>query len=142
MRRLFRPCVLILAAALMAGGCSESTAVTPTTPTAPAPTITETFTGTIGPNGAHTYPFSSGSGTVTLTLTSVRPDKTKPLGISIGTWSGTACTVGTGLFNDAATEGTTITGNVTAFGLLCVRIYDGAGLITAPTTYIVTVIHP
>jgi hypothetical protein len=50
--------------------------------------------------------------------------------------------VGTGLFADAAFQGHVITANVSQIGALCARVYDGAGEITAPTTYVITVQHP
>ena len=144
MRRLTqRPVALLTAVATVAwlsAGCgSKSSTVTATTPTS---TTTETFTGTISANNGHTYPFVSSAGTLTLTLTSVVPDANVALGISLGTWSGLACTVGTGLFNDTAKQGNVITGQVSAIASLCARVYDGAGQITAPTTYVITVVHP
>jgi hypothetical protein len=131
---------LALAAISIGCGSDNDTPTTPT-PTPTAPATTELFSGIISAANGHTYPFVSLPGTVTLTLTTVTPDTT-PLGISIGTWSGSACTVGTGLFNDAATQGTVITANVSQIGALCARVYDGAGLIAAPTTYLITVVHP
>jgi hypothetical protein len=146
MRRLIQRCAvaaLLVAAATTAGcGNDDNPSGTPTTPTVPAPQTTETFSGTLTANNAHTFPFTSGAGTLTLTLVSVAPDSAIALGVSIGTWSGTACTVGTGLFNDTALQGATITGQVSTFGNLCARVYDGAGQIAAPTTYKITVVHP
>ena len=133
--------VVALVVAAAALSCGDDPAGTPTGPTPTTPRTTETFSGTLSANGAHTYPFISGSGTLTLTLTTVTPD-TVALGISLGTWSGTSCTVGTGLFNDAATKGAAISGQLTSTGSLCARVYDGAGQITAPTTYTITVVHP
>jgi hypothetical protein len=144
MRRLTQHRLVAAAAvALATVACgSSSTSSTPSTPTTPTASTTETFSGTITANGGHTYPFNSSSGTLTLTLTTVAPVSTTPIGISLGTWSGVSCTVGTGLFNDAATQGTSITGQVSTIGSLCARVYDGAGLLTAPTTYTITVVHP
>jgi hypothetical protein len=127
--------------ALLGAGCGAA-ATTPTTPTPVATTTTETFTGTLSANNGHTYPFVSGVGTIRLTLTSVVPDANVALGISIGTWSGTSCTVGTGLFNDTATQGTTITGQASSIASLCARVYDGAGQVVAPATYVISVVHP
>jgi len=145
MRRLIRhraAAALLVAAATTAGCGSDTTTGTPTTPTVTTPRTTETFTGTINTSNAHTYPFVSGAGTLTVTLNSVAPDSAIAIGISIGTWNGTTCTVGTGLFNDTAIQGSTLTGQVTTTGNLCARVYDGAGQVVAPTTYTITVIHP
>jgi hypothetical protein len=131
----------LVAVALATVACGSSSTTTPTTPT-PTASTTETFSGTLAANGGHTYPFVSSTGTLTLTLTTVTPDSTIALGISLGTWSGASCTVGTGLFNDTAIQGTSITGQVSTIGSLCARVYDGAGLVTAPTTYTITVVHP
>ena len=127
---------------MLSAACGSKSTTTTTTATTAASTTTETFTGTISANNGHTYPFVSSVGTITLTLTSVLPDSGVALGISLGTWSGSACTVGTGLFNDTATKGTVITGQASSIASLCARVYDGAGQIVAPTTYIITVVHP
>jgi len=142
MRRFVHHRILAaLALTAVSVGCGSDTPTTPTNPPVAPPTTTELFSGIISAANGHIYPFVSLPGTVTLTLTTVSPDTT-PLGISIGTWSGSACTVGSGLFNDAATQGHVITANVSQIGALCARVYDGAGQITAPTTYLITVVHP
>lgn len=146
MRRVTRLCaagaLLLVAATTIGCGDDNNSAGTPTTPSVPAPRTTETFSGTLSANNAHTYPFLSQAGTLTITLVSVAPDNTVALGISLGTWNGSSCTVGTGLFSDTAVQGTVITGQVTTFGSLCARVYDGAGQVAAPTTYTITVVHP
>jgi len=45
------------------------------------------------------------------------------------------------LTNDAAVQGTTLTGSVTAQGTLCARVYD-VGKATTPLDYQITVVHP
>jgi hypothetical protein len=133
---------LLSAALLVATVACGSSSSTPTTPTTPVNPVTETFPGSIGPNGAATFPFTiSRAGTVTATLTTVGPDSTTLIGFSIGTWSGTTCSVGTGLFQDKAVQGSTIVANVSAPGTLCLRVYDG-GTITDTTTFSVDVSHP
>jgi len=130
--------VLMLSLALVSCGDDTTTPTTPTTPT----TITETFSGTVNQNGAITHTFSSTtSGAVSATLTTLGPDSTAILGMSLGTWNGATCAVV--LANDKATQGTVITGGVSAFGNLCVRAYD-VGNITpsTPFTYEITVVHP
>ena len=113
----------------------------PTAPTRP-PDVTETFSGSVNQNGAITHTFSTTtSGTISATLTALGPDSTQVLGMSLGTLAGTQCQ--TVLSNDRSTQGTVITGGVSALGSLCVRAYD-VGTITAaaPFTYEITVVHP
>jgi hypothetical protein len=117
----------------------------PTAPT-PPPTVTETFSGTVNQNGGVTHNFTTTtSGTVTATLTTLAPDSTATLGMSLGTvtasLNGTTCQAV--LTNDQSTQGTVITGGVSALGSLCVRAYD-TGRITAatPFTYEITIVHP
>ena len=129
--------VVLLAFAMSA--CSDDPE-TPTTPTAPT-TFTETFTGTLTPNGARTHSFSSqASGTVTATLSSLAPDATISVGLALGTWNGAVCQVV--LPNDNAVVTTVVTGGVSAIGSLCVRIADVAGTVPQPTNYEIVVVHP
>jgi hypothetical protein len=138
-----RPVISLLALlTLLAAGaaCTSNDDLTPTTPTAPA-TQSETFTGTLTPNGARTEPFSvTTSGTVTATLTKVEPDATVAVGLSLGTWDGAACSAVKS--NDKATQGTAITLSASGAGRVCVRVYDAGGTLTEPITYEVTVVHP
>lgn len=131
--------VLLLSLVLVS--CGNDTPTTPTNPSAPT-TVTETFSGTVNQNGAVTHTFTTTtSGTVTATLTTLGPDSTFVIGMSLGTWNGATCQIV--LANDQSTQGTVITGGVSALGSLCVRAYD-VGNITAatPFTYQITVVHP
>ena len=130
------PLAALVAAVLFSSACSN----TPTTPTTPtATTVTDTFSGTLNRNGASSYAFSvSAAGFVYATLTSVA-DSTTVLGLSLGTWTGTSCTVV--LSNDQAVQGTTVTGSVTGLGTLCARVYD-VGKVASPLDYQITVVHP
>jgi hypothetical protein len=107
--------------------------------------ISETFTGSVNQNGGVTHSFNTvASGTVTATLTALGPNSAATLGMSLGTVSGTSPgTCQAVLTNDQATQGTVITGGVSALGSLCVRAYD-TGSITAavPFTYEITIVHP
>jgi hypothetical protein len=133
-----------LLAALLATGaaaCESNNPTTPDPPTTPS-TTTETFTGSLNINGAATFPFTvATAGAVTATLTTVEPDATIPIGLSLGTWNGTLCSVGSGLFNDNALQGAVVTGSAGSLGSLCVRVYD-SGKVTGAMTYSVTVVHP
>lgn len=127
-----------IVAAVLTSACGNST-TSPTTTTTTSTTVTDTFSGTLTRNGASSYAFSvSSAGLVYATLTSVA-DSTATVGLSLGTWTGTSCTVV--LSNDQAIQGTTVTGSVTGIGTLCARVYD-VGRSTAPLDYQVTVVHP
>jgi hypothetical protein len=143
MRRLISGLLVLGAIAVGATGCNDDTNNTPpTTPTTPAaPTVTETFSGTLTTNGATTFPFTAtAGGTVTLTLTSLAPDATLAIGLSLGTWTGSACQIV--LANDAAAQTATISGTVTSAASLCARVYDPATKVTTPLTFTVTIVHP
>jgi hypothetical protein len=130
--------LVIVASAAIATGCGESIPQMPTTPT--PTTFTEVFSGTINLNGAASHPFiSQGSGTALATLTALTPDAAGTVGISLGTWDGSACSFVTA--NDKAVVGTTIRGIVGGAGQLCARVYD-VGTVSSSQTYELTVVHP
>jgi hypothetical protein len=146
MRRLL-PGILLFALATSLAGCNDDNNNTPTTPTTPttpaAPAVTETFTGTLNRNGGVTFPFTAtAGGTVTVTLTTLTPTSTLIIGMSLGTWTGSACQAV--VPNDAATQGTIVTGTVTAAASLCARVYDSAANVTAaqPQDFTLTIVHP
>jgi hypothetical protein len=111
-------------------------------PTTPDPVIvTENFDGVVNINGAvtHTF-FTSATGTVTATLTGLGDTPPSKIGFSMGTYSGSTCTVV--LRNDNAVATSVIQGTVTTLaGSLCISVYD-VGALTAPVSYTVTVVHP
>ena len=122
---------------MAAAACGDNA----TTPITPDPvSVTETFAGTLTPNDAENFPFSSQRGTVTATLLSIvpDPDSTATLGFSLGTWNGLSCAVV--LANDKAVSGTSIIGTVNGTGSLCVRMFD-IGTITEPLAFEVRVVH-
>ena len=138
MLRLIRTAAL-LAIVLTFSGCSDDDNPTPTNPT-PPPTTTVSFSGTVNRNGGVTHDFATqASGTVTATLTALSPDSALVIGLALGTWNGAVCQIV--LPNDRATQGTVVTGGVSALGALCVRIYD-VGNIVDPVAYEITVVHP
>jgi len=124
----------------LVAGCEDDTP----TPTPIDPTIfTEVFSGTISQNGAASHPFvSQSSGTVIATLTSIAPDATQVVGVSLGTWTGSVCQIV--IANDKATLSSQLQGSVGLAGLLCARVYDAGGTIPSgsPVTYELTVRHP
>ena len=139
--RSFTYGLFVLPLALMAGACSS---IYDTLPTTPDPVIvTDVFTGTITVNGAASHPFfTSATGTVTATLSSLGETPPAAVGFSLGTFSGTTCSVTTGLFNDKAVVNSVVQGTVSTLGgSLCVRIHD-VGSLTEPVTYEIKVQHP
>jgi hypothetical protein len=124
--------------AVSAAACGDDTPATPT-PTTPL-TVTDTFAGTLNPNGAASYSFTTAaSGNVTATLATLGPDSTLIVGLSLGTWNGTSCQIV--LANDKATQASVIVGAASGAGNLCVRVYD-VGNVVSPATYEVQVNHP
>jgi hypothetical protein len=122
-----------------AAGCDND--VDTTTPTGPAPTITETFSGTIVVNGAATHTFTiAAAGLVSATLTEITPDATVLIGMALGTWNGANCQIV--LPKDDAIQGFVLTGQVSGPGALCARIYDPASRLTEALNYTITVVHP
>jgi hypothetical protein len=142
MRRLL-PGILLFALATTLAGCgsdNNTTVTTPTPTTTTTATVTETFTGTLNMNGAASFPFTAtAAGTITVTLTSLLPDATLQIGLSLGTWTGSACQIV--IANDAAAQTAVVTGTVTSAASLCARVYD-TGKVTTPVDYSVTIVHP
>jgi hypothetical protein len=126
--------------AVAASGCGGTT--TAPTPVTPAVTnVTEEFTGTLNVNGGATFPFVAGAaGLITATLTTLGPDSTLSVGLSLGTWNGTGCAVAS-IYNDNAGQGSAVIGQSTTTGSLCTRVYD-VGKISEPIAYKITVVHP
>jgi hypothetical protein len=130
--------VLALSLALGAAACGSDTA-TPTTPTTPV-TVTDTFAGTLTPNGGASYAFTTAaSGTVTATLATLSPNTTLIVGLALGTWNGNACQII--LSKDSATQFSYIIGQASQANTFCVRIYD-VGNVTDPQAYEIQVNHP
>jgi hypothetical protein len=139
---MYRKLILIALLALGVAACDDE--VPPTTPTTPQ-TITETFSGTIGPNGAATHSFAAGgSGSVIATLKTIGADNTLVVGLSLGQWNPTTSACFLTVTNDAATGNGTVSGTMTGAGNLCVRISDVAGNVAPGTTaaYSIEVAHP
>lgn len=145
MRRLISGTLLVAVMGMVAGCNNDNNVTTPTTTTTTTTTTattTETFSGTLNMNGGATFPFTAGAaGTVTATLTTVAPDSTLAIGLSLGSWTGSSCQIS--IANDAATQTAVVTGTVTAAAALCARVYD-TGKVTAaqPVSFTVTIAHP
>ena len=138
--RLMRA-VTFLALVLALASCGDEELPTNPTPTPPV-TVTENFSGTLNQNGGRTHTFNTGaSGTVTVTLTTVAPDSELVVGLSLGTFNGSACALQ--ITKDDAKQGVILTGGVSSLGNLCVRIYDVGNIPSAePISYEIQVVHP
>lgn len=129
----------LLLAPLVAGCGDDDVTDTPTAPTPIA--VTESFMGTLAPNGGRTHEFTvQQAGTVTAKLAALSPDDTVVIGLSLGTWNGATCTVNT-INNDKAALNASVVGTAQQTGLFCARIYDAAGTLTASTDYTIEVTH-
>jgi len=144
MRRVFRRLLLVPCIGL-AAACGSDNSTPVTTPT-PLPTVvTETFSGTLLKNAAYTHPFSvMDAGTVAVFLITsadgANPDNNAiPIGVSLGTWNGASCAIV--IANDNVSPGSSISGQATAAGNLCVRVYD-VGFVPSTATYELLVDHP
>jgi hypothetical protein len=114
---------------------------TPTAPDQPVqrPTVTEPpIQGRLTVNGAASHSFTTGSGQISVTITELVPDSAAVIGVSLGTWNGSACQIV--LANDNATQGAGVLGTASGPGNFCVRVYD-VGKLTAATEYTLTVVH-
>jgi len=139
MRRLIPLHLIVpILLAVLTAACSEELATTVTEPAATS--TTQVFAGTISRNGAATHSFATTrSGSVTATLSSISPDNTIAIGLSLGTWNGETCQ--TVIARDSTVVGNAVIGTVSAAGNLCIRVYD-VGAIVKPTSYQVQVVRP
>lgn len=135
------PFWLLIALALAAAGCGGS----PLSPSEVAEfnaltSVTESFSGTAGVGLTVTHTFvGAKAGAVTLTLTEVGPDAAALVGLGLGVWDGTNCTVQisttAGKLNEVYQATTAGSGN------FCVAVGD-PGTFTADVTYTVKITHP
>ena len=141
MRRL-TGVTLMVSLALGAAGCDNNISL-PTNPSGPVETITESFAGSITPNGAVTYFYNStAAGNMTATILTLKPDSTVAVGLAIGTWDVIQNKCQTVISNERASQGSTVTGQVSAAGSLCVRIFDTSGTLTGTSQFEIIVVHP
>ena len=129
---------LLLLAPLAAGCGGDDSDDTPTAPTPVA--VTETFSGTLTPNGGRTHEFAvQQAGTVTAKLAALSPDDTVVIGLMLGTWNGASCAAI--IPNDKAALNTSVVGTAQQTGMFCARVYDAAGTLPAATDYTIEVTH-
>jgi hypothetical protein len=127
---------ILISCSLLTAGCSDP--VAPMTPTPVAPTITETFTGTLLVLGANTHQFTVQQvGGLKVSVTDVTPGAAISLGV--GTQSLTSCTVISGL-TAAPSAAPQISGTATVTGPFCVSVSDVGNLVES-VTYTLVVQH-
>jgi hypothetical protein len=127
-------------AVVAALSCACSDPVVPAAPTPAAPTITETFTGTLLQLGANSHPFSVQQiGGIKVSITKIDPSAAVSIGIGTpSTASGTCLAINS--LTAVASEGTQISGTATLTGSFCVSVSD-VGNLVEPVTYSITVLH-
>ena len=135
MRYFVTPVVLL--AAITLAGCSSNDDPTDV-PTQPTPVqITESFSGTLNVNGARTHSFIvDRAGTVTAQLKAI-PEGTT-IGVSLGTFNGSACAIL--LSKTDAVLNSTVTGTAQSTGQFCVWLND-VGRLTTGVDYTIEVTH-
>jgi len=142
---------LILISMMFGTACSHSsttspsaTSTTTTTTTAAAPTVSESFTGTLPVAGFKFYSFNIAvNGTVNVTLNSVSGagvPSTVQLGLGIGQPSGLDCAATTNVTAGTPAAAPQATGTFGP-GLFCVRVFD-VGNLFAPANFNITIAHP
>lgn len=136
MKRNFFAAFVIFAA--FAPACSDP--IVPDAPTPVAPTITDTFTGTLLQGGSNSHPFIvQAVGGIRVSITKIDPSAAVSLGIGTpSTASGTCLAISS--LTAVASEGTQLSGTATVTGNFCVAVAD-VGNLVEPVSYSVTVIH-
>ncbi|MBI3494247.1 MAG: hypothetical protein HY047_21070 [Acidobacteria bacterium] len=143
MRVRLRLAVLVSALAI---GCGQTTDTTSSTTSTTAPTTaptTENFTGTVAVGGSDVHPFNVllANGQLNIILTAAGPPPTIQMGLAVGTYSASTCTIfQNGSVTTAAGATAQLAGTAVNAGTYCVQVSD-VGNQSAPVTYAVTVIH-
>lgn len=140
--RVLLSCALAASLPILVAACSQNS-TSDTTVTTPSPeTTTEQFSGTLAQKGANIHTFTvSATGSVSIAFTDVAPLSTMSLGVSLGTYSASVCTVASTV-NDAR-AGTTALSGTAAAGSYCVKVFDSGNIMeNTVVTYTVKVVHP
>jgi hypothetical protein len=123
---------------LLTSACSDP--LLPAAPVPAFPTVSEAFTGTLGPQSTNTHQFAvTQVGGVKVTLLDVEPSAA--IGIGIGTPSSAtaSCLVASSTLAVAGTS-VLLSGTATVTGNFCISVSD-VGNLVEPVTYSITVIH-
>ncbi len=128
-------CPLVVAATFT--GCSSNS--TPQAPTQPTPvTITQSFSDTLNVNGARTHSFTvDRAGAVSAQIKTLS-DQAATLGMSLGTYNGSACTII--ISKTDAVLNSAVTGTAQSTGQFCVWLND-VGKLTGTVDYTIDVTH-
>jgi hypothetical protein len=124
--------------AVFASSCSDP--VVPPAPTPVAPTITETFTGTLLQAGSNSHTFTVQQvGGIKVSVTKIDPSAA--VSASVGTpstASGTCLAIQS--LTAVASPGAQMSGTATITGTFCVSVSD-VGNLVEPVAYSITVLH-
>jgi hypothetical protein len=135
--RTFLVASIALGLAVLGAGCGWFNGNSSTSPSSTTPT--EIFTGTLLAQQSSLYTFTvTATGTVGVDLTSIGPTSV-PVGLGVGTPSGTTCLLTSS--NPTAMAGSTAQITVTENpGMYCVEIYD-TGKVSGSATFSITISH-
>jgi len=141
---------LVVVAGALCGACSHDSTTEPSltssssSTSGAAPTVTETFNGTLPVGGFRFYSFNIAvNGTVNVTLNSVSGTTvptTVQLGLGIGQPAGADCSATVSQTAGSAATAPQVTGTFGP-GVFCVRVSD-VGNLFAPATFSITIAHP
>jgi hypothetical protein len=140
MQRPFVSRLLLLTSLGFGVAACDNTTTPPVTPT-PVEINEPAWTGTLTVNGAALINFTATDvGTVTAILSDMTPNNnaTLAVGLDLGTWSGSSCTIK--IANTNVGLGGGVVGFANGPGELCARIYD-SGQLTEPVTFSVKISH-
>jgi len=135
--------MLIAASVMMVSACSNPLSDLFGSPTSPSTSTssTDTFNGTLAPNGSLVFTFSvATAGNVAITLTAVSPATTASLGLGVGPSSNGNCTIANST-SGAIAAGSPQLSAMENPGSYCVKVSDPGNLVTT-STVTVTVAHP
>jgi hypothetical protein len=142
-KRTLRLVPVMIALALAASACSNSSSDS-SLPTTPSGTLTtETFSGSVIQNGTaiHTFTVKTAGYTLLAGYTSIAPSTVTALGMGIGYWDGSSCGLNQTQNDTARSGNTALTGTASA-GNYCIRVYDGGNIPADVTvTYTLQVQH-
>lgn len=129
---------VVLSATLLTAACSDPKP--PAAPSLAAPSVTETFTGTLLLSGNNSHVFTvSQVGGVKVSLTSVSPSAAVGIGVGTpSTFSGT-CSV-LSVLTVVGGPGVQMSGTATVTGTFCLAVYDVGNLVES-VNYTITVLH-
>jgi hypothetical protein len=129
---------VVLGLTLLTCACANPTP--PASPTPVAPTITETFSGTLNVSGSNSHPFTVQQvGGIKVTVVSVVPSAAVGIGIGTPVSGVPPCSV---INSVNAVFGATVqvSGTATVTGTFCAAVFDSGNLVE-PVTYTITVLH-